>query len=570
MLNFKKVLKFKIFISVFVTVFSYSSAAAYAIRVPMASDEILGLGRFSRTMELLASNDRMTRASFLRVIPMFFVLMPDVLGSGMLPKASAALNSVVVSDKKQEDILLWLSEMGSPEKLRLAIAREIFNLSRSKQIVALFRNKNINVAKLIEDAKNDNPQPLVDFFKDLWNILNQQGYLNPDMPKPVIKLLTGNPDIFDSAKKNLADLLDNKELMRDFAGCTPKSILGYLLSRYFGVAQVQIGLAPQHTFGLMPISGSKYMLADFSIGFFRVIDISQYYNEAQKDKFYYLNLKEKIAMERLFELKRAFKQGGLVSLINDYRITDEELLTLFYPYIAIQDAKGLDFVSCLNRGVMYLQLRDFVKAEKEFKAALALNEKSDEVYVRLGVLYTQLENFSEAENAFRKALELNDKNPELHVNLGVLYARKQDWKRSEQESMESVKLGYVHPVLYSNLGRALYYQGLYDMAINAYSISVILDPNDAQAYFELGASYYGLSISRGKDQRMYQEAVRNFVKAVELAYANSQENGNIFIEALPKDIKEIVKNTAKKVQINSDTRSFVAPFFAYPILSQSI
>lgn len=472
--------------------------------------------------------------------------------------------SHIVIETNQDNIKAMvkelLSKMKYPEAYRLAIAQEISKLVTSKQMVNFLKTRNIDMTKLIGDSKNGGYYPLLDFFKELRELLNKEGYLNQENPKQVIKLLAG-PDIFDMVKKSPNVTQETKELMAGLAGCSAKSMLGMLLADYLGIRDMLIGVSDEHVFNLIPIADNNYLIIDITTGWFRMIDFSRYYRVIKEGgyKSYYLVLENRIENSRLSELRNALKQGGADYLINEYGASEEELLALFYPIIHIQDRENLEAIPLINKGIIYFNFGYLKEAEDALLEALKLNAQLDEAYTVLGNVYTGQGRYPEAEKAFDAALDKNDKNPKTYVNLGVLYGKQKEWKRAEEQFLKSADLGYTHPFLYSNLGMAFYYQGKFDQAIKAYSSAIELDPNDPDSYFGLGASRYALRMRDSKSYiSLFNLAIEDYAKAIELSSKSDkpgvlprmlkfipEEIRDMVIESLPREAKKKVREVMK-------------------------
>lgn len=79
-------------------------------------------------------------------------------------------------------------------------------------------------------------------------------------------------------------------------------------------------------------------------------------------------------------------------------------------------------------------------AEKEYKAALDLDNKNASVYFRLANLGLKAKDYAGAEANYRKALEIEPENPLFHNNLGWLYMEKGEMSRAKDEVREAARL----------------------------------------------------------------------------------------------------------------------------------
>lgn len=75
----------------------------------------------------------------------------------------------------------------------------------------------------------------------------------------------------------------------------------------------------------------------------------------------------------------------------------------------------------VNLGIIYLQLPDFVEAERALVFALGLNKTNFDAYTVLGVVYREQGKFAEAEQNYLNALALWPHHAASQRNLGILY-----------------------------------------------------------------------------------------------------------------------------------------------------
>lgn len=575
MVNFKKVLnsnKIKIlsvllfFLNISVSLYAINNKAKTILRNPLVFSSKLSPATKDNT-SALASNPSLNRRTAMFAIASLFTFPL---------KAYAGTDFI-----QSRDVVELFIKAGFSEKISREISQEIVNLGGSKEVTSLIRNlskKNISIKQLFEQALTGNTRPLIEFLENLRNAILEKGYLDVNgPPKKLIRLLAGPREIFDFLEKS--NIPNRQELFRDFTGCTPKSMIGFGISRYIGIEGAAIAVAPDHTFGLIPLSGTKYLLADFTTSLFEDVDMALYYDSYESGNNRYYSLKHRVSEERLLELKKAFKIGGLALLRGRYKITKEELLNFFYSTIYIPDIKGLAFTSHINAGVISLKLGLLDKARQEFQMAETLNNESDEVYIRFGIYYTHSRQFTMATESFNKAISLNPNNPLAYINRGVLYYIEQNWEEARKDFERSVKLGYVSGILNSNLAMAYYNLGRYNDAISQYRRAIQLEPEDAMSYYGLGAAYYELSRSGINNS---EEIVYNFTQAIIIDDAkramNKKQNmviDNIspLIEVFSKDNtidEKVKKEVLKRVNMARVSNREAVVIFSGSFLESSI
>jgi tetratricopeptide (TPR) repeat protein len=80
----------------------------------------------------------------------------------------------------------------------------------------------------------------------------------------------------------------------------------------------------------------------------------------------------------------------------------------------------------LNRGVTYLNLKDYDLAIEDLTKSIELNNANASAYHSKGMVYYELEDYSQAVDNFTRAIELSQDNPVTFFNLGMSYYRLED------------------------------------------------------------------------------------------------------------------------------------------------
>jgi tetratricopeptide (TPR) repeat protein/DNA-binding transcriptional ArsR family regulator len=181
-------------------------------------------------------------------------------------------------------------------------------------------------------------------------------------------------------------------------------------------------------------------------------------------------------------------------------------------------------VILLQNAKQHIKGREFDLAEADFRQALALDEKSSEIWSRLGaLLHYSLSRHEEAEIAYRKAISLDEKLAAPWGRLGDLLqfhfkryeeaevayrnaiALDEKWNspwlglgdllKNQQKNYEEAEAAYRHAISidekdarpWSELGCLLHYRiGRYEEAEAAYHQAIALDDKDALTWGALG------------------------------------------------------------------------------------
>jgi tetratricopeptide (TPR) repeat protein len=171
------------------------------------------------------------------------------------------------------------------------------------------------------------------------------------------------------------------------------------------------------------------------------------------------------------------------------------------PRLSAIDAADRDTVdiSQMKENFPRKAIQNFDKALEEkkkgqnAKAILLLEEAVQlaptffHAHNNLGILYQSAKRYDEAEKSYRRARELNQKSAEPLTNLGSLFIEQSDLRKPDGEDV---------------VGKLL------DDALDALEQAVKLDPRSSAAYYYLGAANYKSSF--------YEEAEAALTKAVNL------------------------------------------------------
>jgi tetratricopeptide (TPR) repeat protein len=125
------------------------------------------------------------------------------------------------------------------------------------------------------------------------------------------------------------------------------------------------------------------------------------------------------------------------------------------------------------------------EAVKALEQAVRLRQDFAEALFGLGGLYLRAGRLSEALDASRRAARLQPDSAEAHSNLGVVYSALGSYADAAEALTRSIKLNPVGRV-YQHLGFALYKLGKLEKAAGAYKRATLLEPDDAQARYNLG------------------------------------------------------------------------------------
>jgi Tfp pilus assembly protein PilF len=158
------------------------------------------------------------------------------------------------------------------------------------------------------------------------------------------------------------------------------------------------------------------------------------------------------------------------------------------------------------------------EAEREYRAAIDIQDEFFEAHVNLGVVLQGRGNASDAATAFLRAIDLNPEMPEIHYALGTVY---QDLDRTgEAQACFQCALDMDSGSVEALNGLAICRQTLGDVdgAMEAFESAIGLNPDFAEAHNNLGTLYSKLG-------RM-DDALACFQRAIDInpVYAEAHRN----------------------------------------------
>ncbi|CAN5809569.1 hypothetical protein BH11BAC4_BH11BAC4_27250 [soil metagenome] len=204
----------------------------------------------------------------------------------------------------------------------------------------------------------------------------------------------------------------------------------------------------------------------------RYLLASQYFDKAiqfdpKNTDAFLQNGYTQLEMRRTNEAKVNFEK--VYSLDPSNKSAIRELMELFYSYH--QYSNAIEFAQkcpdCENGprilGLCYYQTEDYVKAEKNLKAALDKNPADAEATYTMGRNYLDMEAYNKAVPFYEKAVKLDDTKNAWMYEQGLLYYNLSDYKNALISFKNAASHGYVQSSDFKeNLGYASLYSGEYE------------------------------------------------------------------------------------------------------------
>jgi tetratricopeptide (TPR) repeat protein len=166
-----------------------------------------------------------------------------------------------------------------------------------------------------------------------------------------------------------------------------------------------------------------------------------------------------------------------------------------------------------NRAKLFLALgyaREEKYAQAKTLATQVATELPADYYAQhiLGLSLFGLNDFDAAEARFKKAVALKSDFADSHFELGLLYSRNPGTlQQALSEYERAVAIGYSRPEIFRNLGSVCTKLGKYEDAIRYLNKSLEIDPNYADAYFQLADAFRksGMAEESATATRKFQE-----------------------------------------------------------------
>lgn len=153
-----------------------------------------------------------------------------------------------------------------------------------------------------------------------------------------------------------------------------------------------------------------------------------------------------------------------------------------YEQIVKLDPKSVEDRLLLGR--LYRLNNELLKAENEFKSAVAIQPDSEEAVTMLAYLYNEEGDSTRALDVLNAVPE-KSRTAKVYSALGYTYEQQKDYKQAVDAYRKSTELDHDNLDAVRGLAQNLMNDGQTDAALEQYKVIVDADPSDAQTYMRI-------------------------------------------------------------------------------------
>jgi protein O-GlcNAc transferase len=177
----------------------------------------------------------------------------------------------------------------------------------------------------------------------------------------------------------------------------------------------------------------------------------------------------------------------------------------------------------MNIGYAYLKIGEFDKAEKSYRAALALDPKSAALHYDLAIALKMKDQIEPARKEFQRAIELDPSLAEAHYSLGIAEWQLGNFPAAIEQMKAALQIRPAYAEAHYMLGITLKQSGDLDQAMLELNEAIRLDPSSPGPYNTLG-QILRIKGDKAGSERAFATGAR-LKKDKESELANTLEQG---------------------------------------------
>lgn len=224
-----------------------------------------------------------------------------------------------------------------------------------------------------------------------------------------------------------------------------------------------------------------------------------------------------------------------LGIIYIYRDHDQKKALVQYEKAIELNPKYKDYF--LNRAVIYKNMEEYEKAIDDYTNALALSSKDGQIYGNRAECLMRLGEYEKATDDFKKAVELSPGSRDRYSRMLAEISVKTGAPLAEDSTS---------PALLLERGKRYAEQRDFDDAKKDIQQAILLDPNFARAYYEMGRMH-------AEKMQLLDEAIPWFDKAIALDKSNRDfffRRGLVYYEK--KDFKNAIADFTSALELKKD------------------
>ena len=198
-----------------------------------------------------------------------------------------------------------------------------------------------------------------------------------------------------------------------------------------------------------------------------------------------------------------------------------------------------------NRGVLYLELKQYDKAYTDFAQAITLKQNYYEASINRAIVLKERKQFADALEALALIITQDPENITAYNNQGVVLVELKLFDQALTSFTEAIRINKNYVEAYNNRGNVLHRLKRYNDALADFEEAIRIDPDYADAHNNKGNAL--------KELGYFDQALDSYDAALKInsRYFQAYNNkGNVL-----KDLKlfdEALKNYSKAIEINSE------------------